>query len=189
MSATYNLVTIPGAGEFDVYSDIGTADQYLAADATANGTAWRALADDDEKARYLVTATRLLDRQIWPGTKTESDQPLEFPRDSMGSDCAEDGIIPQRLIDAASTLAAMMAAGIDVTGSASIQSEIKRQAAGSVSIEYFRPVDAIARFPLPVQELLGCLLSGGSSSVSGVESFGTCEPSDFSCGYEPNQGF
>jgi hypothetical protein len=183
MAATYNTVTI-GPTEYEVYSDIPTADQFLAADASAAGTAWRAQADDTVKARDLVTATRILDRQRWPGTKTDENQERAFPRDDMGSDCATDGVIPQDLIDACSLLAAYIEAGVDVNGTLSEQTSIKRQAAGSVSIEYFRQFD-IARFPLPVQELLNCLLAG-SASVGGVISNGTDECSDFEHSYSPN---
>ncbi len=183
MAATYNSVQI-GSTVYEVYADIATIDQYMEAEASAYGAAWRAQLDPDAKARDAITATRLLDRQKWPGTKSDEFQELEFPRDNMDSDCAIDGVIPQRLIDAACVLAAMIEQGVDVTGSASIQSEIKRQKAGSVEIEYFRPVDAIARFPLPVQELLACLLTGGSS-FGGVVTSGTDGCSTFDTDYKP----
>lgn len=187
MSATYNTVTI-GSTDYEVYADIATIDLYMEAEASAYGAAWRARTDPDAKARDAITATRLLDRQKWPGTKTDEFQDLEFPRDGMGSDCAVDGVIPQRLIDAACVLAAMIEQGVDVTGSASIQSEIKRQKAGSVEIEYFRPIDAIARFPLPVQELLACLLAG-ASSLTGVVATGTDGCSTFDTDYKPTRSF
>lgn len=188
MSATYNVVTIDGT-EHEVYADIPTADQYLAADSSAAGTAWRALSDETAKARHLVTATRLLDRQRWPGSKSYEYQERAFPRDDMNSDCAEDGVIPQDLINAAALLAGHLAAGVDVTGTTQEQL-VKRQAAGSVSIEYFRPFDAAARFPLDVQELLACLVSGNAAtSLGGALATGTDRCSDFSRSYEPSGGF
>lgn len=187
MSATYNIVTLGGT-DYLVYADIAMADLFLEADATAVGTAWRAQTDENVKARALVTATRLIDAQRWPGTKTDELQDLEFPRDSMNSDCATDGVIPQKIIDAAALLAGYIEAGVDVVGSPSTQNEIKRQAAGSVSIEYFRPTDPISRFPLPVQELLACLFAG-ATSVGGALSYGTDGCSSFDDSYSPTRGF
>lgn len=184
MAATYNTVTLSGT-DYEVYADLATIDSYMAAEASAYGTAWRAQIDSDAKARDAITATRLLDRQKWPGTKSDEFQDLEFPRDNMNSDCAVDGVIPQRLIDAACVLAAMIEQGVDVTGSASIQTEIKRQKAGSVEIEYFRPFDDVARFPLAVQELLACLIAGINSGINGVYTSGTDGCSTFDKNYRP----
>lgn len=188
MSATYNVVTIDGH-EYDVYADIATADLYLAADSSAAGAAWRAETDADTKGRHLVTATRLIDRQRWPGTKSDELQEHAFPRDGMNSECAEDGLIPQDVIDASSLLAAHLEAGVDLTG-ATQEQNVKQQSAGSVSIEYFRAFEEAARFPLDVQELLSCLVSGANTSpAGGVISTGTGRCSDFAHGYEPGVGF
>lgn len=188
MTATYNTVSI-GDREYEVYADIATADQYLAAESSAAATAWRALTDDTEKARFLVTATRMINRQRWPGTKSDEYQELAFPRDGMNSDCATDGVIPQDVIDASALLAAHLANGEQLTTTNQDQ-PIKRQAAGSVSIEYFRPFDEAARFPLDVQELLSCLVAGAVDAGSaGSIATGTDSCSDFSRGYEPSHGF
>lgn len=184
MSATYNVVTI-GGSEYDVYADVPTADEYLEAESWA--TAWRAETDEDQKARALVTATRTLDKLPWAGSKSDPDQPLEWPRDGTGIDIVEDGVIPQRIIDATCVLAGQILAGVDVTGTASTTaSSVKRQKAGSVEIEYFSNFEISGtRLPLEAWELIAPLL-GGSIATAGSVAFGTDECSRFRAGYEPS---
>lgn len=59
------IVTIASV-DYEVYADVATADAYLAADLRLNAI-WSAATADD-KARAMVTATRLLNRQSWQGT-------------------------------------------------------------------------------------------------------------------------
>lgn len=187
MSATYNTVTI-GSTEYDVYADITTADQYLAAESGA--TAWRDEADETVKARALVSATRLIDRQQWPGERYEADQPLAWPRSGTGLSGVEDTVIPQEVIDATCVLASMIVAGVDVTGTPSTTAgSIKRQQAGSVSIEYFGDFSTTGtRLPLQVTEILAPLF-GSTSFAGGARAHGTDACSDFSRGYEPSGPF
>jgi hypothetical protein len=135
--------------DYDVYADITTADLYL--NAASHAASWRALTDDVDKARYLVTATRLLDRQTW--LDTYNTQALRF---------AETAII-----NASIELALALLDGSTVQDRQTNAERIKAMTAGSVSITNFRGVDDPTRFPQIVQELLAPYL-GGSSSTLGV---------------------
>lgn len=190
MTATYNVVTIDGS-EFDVFADVATADQYLAAEFSDAAAKWRdaAQTDADAKARALVSATRLLNRQQWPGSKTDEDQSLAWPRTGTGISGVEDAVVPQAIIDASILLAAEINNGANVISNDSTDDRIRSQQAGSVSISYFRDLDGGPRFPTAVQELLLPYLSGGVSMVSGVLSYGTDADSDFATGYSPVGSF
>lgn len=181
MSATYNIVTI-GANQYDVYADQATADAYLEAD--SNATAWRA-ATDDTKGRALVSATRILDRQTWQGEKTESDQALEWPRSGIAD--VDEGSVPQKIIDACCELAAAIVDGYDAANNRTTDTNIKRQKAGSVEIEYFRPLDPGTRLPLPVWELIKAWLSGNVSIAASIAT-GTDGCSDFDNDYSLTRG-
>lgn len=176
-------VTI-GAVDYQVYSDLDYANEFLAADFTA--AAWRAEEDEDQLGRALVSAARLLDRQVWPGDKEESDQLTAWPRTGVSG--VEDGEIPQQLIDANALLAKFIHEGSSVETSSSTANNVRRQAAGSVSIEYFYPTSG-TRLPLPVSELLAGLLGGSGSIISPAQSFDTCRPSSADDNYGHTVGF
>lgn len=161
-------VTIGGT-EYDSYRTVAQADEYLAADFTA--TAWRAETDEDAKARALVTATRLLDRQVWPGEKTDEDQDHVWPRTGVSG--VEDDEEPQAVLDACCLLAKYIHEGSSVETSVSTASNVRRIKAGSVEQEYFFPQGNGTRLPLPVQELLAGLLGTGGSAISAAQSFDT----------------
>lgn len=157
-----------GTIDYEVYSDVETADDYLSADFTA--TAWRAESDEDQKKRALVSAARLLDRQVWPGEKEDEDQLTAFPRTGISG--FEDGEVPQQVVDANCLLAKFIHEGSNVETSATTSSNVRRLKAGSVEQEFFYPFTMGTRLPLPVQELLAGLL-GGTSGISPAQSFGT----------------
>jgi hypothetical protein len=81
------------------YATIASADTYLG-DSVRAGLNWSAV-DNDTKARSLITATRLLDKQCFIGSKTNTAQTLEWPRtgvtdadgNSVATDTVPDGII------------------------------------------------------------------------------------------------
>lgn len=169
-----------GAVDYHSYATVAEADSYLEADFTA--TAWRDEEDEDQKARALVTASRLLDRLVWLGEKTDEDQTTAWPRDGVPG--VDDGTTPQQVADATCVLASMILDGNEVVTSPSQASNIKRQKAGSVEQEFFRPGGATnARLPLPVAELLRGLL-GGIASLAGSIAYGTdgCSTADDSYG-------
>jgi hypothetical protein len=178
-------VTISGT-DYDVYADVATADEFLAADFSA--TLWRAETDEDQKARALVTATRLLDRMEWLGNKTDVDQPLEWPRSATGLDDVDPDVVPQAIIDGSVVLAKLIHSGSKVDSSASTSSNIRRQKAGSVEIEYFFPLEDGTRLPTEVMELVSRYLAGGLG-LGGAIASGTCGKSITCSDFRPGINF
>lgn len=172
-----------GTTNYDSYASVATADKYLAADYSASD--WRD-ADDDTKGRALVTATRLLDRLTWAGSKTDSDQLQAWPRTGTGDSTIDEDIVPQRVIDASIILANDILTGSDVEGANSTEQKIKSQKAGSVSIEYFRDDADGTRLPQRAMELLVGLL-GGSGVSAGALSYGTDTCSTLEYSYQPSR--
>jgi hypothetical protein len=181
-SVLINSVTYP------VYADVDDADIYFGGSVSFSD--WDALTDD-EKARGLVSSTRLIDRQKWLGEKTDPLQELAFPRSGL-TDCdgtaIDEDTIPDAVIDASMLLALDLATGSTVTTSATTEDLTKRLKAGSVEIEKFRADQTtVTRFPLPIMELLGCFMSG-SITVAGSLDYGT-DGCGFDGDYSFNQGF
>ena len=153
-----------GSKNYQAYSSLAYANEYLAADFSA--VAWRAEADEDAKKRAIVSAARLLDRQIWPGTKEDEDQLEAWPR--VGVNGVEDGEIPQAVIDANALLAKFIHEGSTVETSSTTASNVKRIKAGSVEQEYFFPSATSTRLPLPVSELLKGLFGSGERIAASI---------------------
>lgn len=179
-TVTINAVT------YTVYANVATADQYWNAGTQTQFETWDALTDD-EKARGLVSATRLIDRQHWLGEKTDDAQALAFPRtgliDCDGND-VDSAIVPQQVIDASIILAYDLATGSTVETSATTEDLTKRLKAGSVEIEKFRADSSSSgRFSTPVMELLGCFMAG-SVAIAGSLSYG-----DDGVGFDGDFGF
>lgn len=154
-------IQIGGKG-FDAYANVTTADEYLSASFTA--TAWRAEADVDQKGRALVEASRLIDRQVWAGAKSDELQSAAWPR--SGIDGVDEYAVPDAVVAATCELASAFIDGqTDVLSNPSTTNNVRSLQAGSVGIEYFFPSAATAaRFPLIIQELLGVYLLGAASS-------------------------
>lgn len=160
MAFVYPVVTITGSAvEYPVFISVEAADDYLFADIGA--TAWQA-GSADEKARWLVGATRVLKGQPW------------------ASPIADWPSIPAAVEAATAELASAIAGGYDAANRASTSDGVKRQKAGSVEIEYFGTAlfDATP-LPLPVWRLIVGLLGGGGSGLGGAISSGTCGPDNF----------
>lgn len=162
-------VTING-NSYTTYADVATADEYLLA--SISYATWEAL-DTNEKGRFLVEATRVLDRQKW----------------KAGYHTFDERSVVKGIVDASIELAAMLASGEnEFISNSSTASTTKSLKAGSTSIEYFAPDKSLsARFPNQIMELLGgYLLStglsgfGGGAYVSGVDGKST---SDRNYGY------
>lgn len=169
-----------GSQEYQTYASDAEAHEYLAADFGA--AVWRAEDDEDQHARALVTATRILDRMAWAGDKADAAQALAWPRTGTGITGVEDDAIPQPIIDASILLAKLIHAGSAVDGTPSTAQSIKRQRAGSVEQEFFRSFDDPTRLPTEVHELIGPYLAG-SGGVGGAIASGVCEPTAFHPGY------
>lgn len=138
-----------GSETYTTYADLDTADVYALA--ASHATAFRAASTDD-RGRFLVTATRILDRQIW---KSDYDT------------FAERAVV-QDIIDASIELAIDLANGSKVQTNQTTAGEISSLSAGSVSISYRRTAAGTSptRFPLIVQELLYGYLGDDASGNS-----------------------
>lgn len=158
--------------DYNSNAEVADADDYLAADFTATG--WQAETSTDKKARALITATRILDRVDWPGSKTDDDQLGAWPRTGTGIDGVDEDEIPTGIVNATIELGRFIYDGSTVgTEAQPDTNKIKRQKAGSVEIEYISPalLSEPSRFPLPVQELIAPFL--GSTGFAGAISHGT----------------
>lgn len=158
-----------GSNTYDSYVDLVTADEYL--EAASHAANWQAETSDDIKGRYLVTATRLLERQRWKGDAASSTQTFAWPRTGTGITGVEDNVIPQNILDACCEIASALADGSDVQSAQNQAQKIQTMKAGSVSLTYFRGADGTPRrFPQIIQELLRDYLAGSSSSLGSAQS-------------------
>ncbi len=162
-----------GGNDYPAYADIAFADLYLAADAL-RAARWAAITDPDTKGRYLVSATRLLQRLCW-------------------TDGAPDPTVDPVLV-AISEATSLMAADIALkpaTGdSASTGTDIKRAKAGSAEVEFFRNFDAD---PLPAAawDILidtGLLCESGETFDGAPYISGSGYPSRFDDDYDDLNG-
>lgn len=169
----YPTVDIDGE-EYPVYADVEQADEYLNAALHATDV-WPAL-DDDTKARALVTATRVLDRQRWRGVVYTSSPPqlLAWPRMNTGIVGVIDTVVPDAIGYATIELALALVSGTDAQGEQNTSQKIQSLRAGSVSLTFFRGAEGEPyRFPLIVQELLWDYLLGVGVGIGGTRSTGT----------------
>ena len=181
MTATLQGVQI-GTYFYDTYADIPSADEYL--EAASDGAAWRALTDEDTKARYLVSATRVLNALNWKGELVDPAQPLAWPRSGI-TDVDPTGV-PQPIFDASIVLANEIANGIDIVNMTSTkEAQQKRLKAGSVEIEYFKASGLGGRqFPLPKPAwLLISPFLAGQGAAQGARACGTAGLSQTTPGY------
>lgn len=174
------------------YITVANANTYFAS--SLSNDDWSAL-DDDTKERALITATRMIDRQIWSGAKTSDAQALQWPRtgviDSYGNDVSS-GSVPQAIIDATCELALAIYQDPTIQTTKSTSTNTKRVKAGSAEVEFFRP-QKIGRFPTLVQELIGQFLGGANALptpyASGTDYSSKIDPSVCGNDYNVNEGF
>lgn len=144
-----------GSNEYTAYATDAEALEYLAASLTEQATAFAA-ATPDTRAKGLIEATRVLDRQTW---KSDYDT---FAEREVVTD----------IVNASIELAALLVNGdTDSLSNASVNSgQQKRLKAGSVEIDNYKVLSsdpgARNRFPLQVQELLKPYL-GATVTISG----------------------
>jgi len=184
---------MPLIEEFDdpieVYADIDMADLYL--QAAFHGDNWDAQSDD-QKGKALVTATRLLDRQIWIGDKTYPDQELQWPRINTGIDevDVDSSAVPTDIVNASIEIALALVNGSTVQDDPNTTQKLSSLSAGSVSLVYYHGSDPTTpqRFPQIVYELTRKYLAGSTPAISGVAT-GTDGCSITSKDFGVNQGF
>jgi hypothetical protein len=141
-------------------------------------------ASPSTKDSALVTATRMIDRQQWRGSKTSESQTLLWPRSGVtypDGDAVDSVSVPQFILDATCELALALIEDIEVQSNSSTGSNISRLKAGSAEIEYFSSVQHGTRFPTIVHELLRFFLAGsllsapfssGTDVLTGLDDYG-----------------
>ena len=148
-----------GSQNYDSYASEAAADLYL--DAAMHATNWW-VAEEATKARALVTATRILDRQIW--------------RDEYNTQALR--IAEPNIVTAAIELALVLVDGTDIQNQQTTEDLVRSMSAGSVSITFVRGSVIATRFNQIVQELLAGYLGGSNASLY-AKSFGTEEETAF----------
>ncbi len=132
-------------------------------------------ATDDTKNDALVTATSMLDRQEWTGSKTGDPQTLDWPRTGVSDpegNAVDSATVPQFILDATCELALALIQDLTVQTDADTSSNIKGLKAGSAEIQYFKGKSG-PRFPTIVHELIGFYL--GSASAYTAPYYGATE--------------
>lgn len=146
-------------------------------------------ADDADKDKALITATKMLDRQEWVGSKTSPTQELDWPRtgvsDPEGNAVASDSV-PQFILDATCELALALLQDLTVQTNADTSANIRSLKAGSAEIEYFKGTSG-PRFPTIVHELVWFYLSGTSSATAPY--YGATEAESGLPDYELSEGY
>lgn len=127
----------------------------------------------------LLTAFKLLERQVWQGIPTAgAGTTPHFPATGV-TDCygnaVDENTVPQQIEDAQIELAWLLTQDAELEGSTSTGGSVKKAQAGSASVEFFNrdgsPDYAVTRFPPNVHELVKCFLSS-SLLASGAEVVG-----------------
>jgi hypothetical protein len=179
---------------FDVYGNtddaLSDALTYLAGQSEASAFL---AADANQQAIWIVSMTRLLDRQNWQGAQTDDYyQPHAWPRTGL---FYPDGITPvnsteypQQVIDACFEGAAQLAAGSSMQDAANTFPNQRMIKAGSVAVEYFRELGPFPRFGPIIQELIGYWLGGGGNFPSAI-STGTSGKSEAKRNFDFSRGF
>lgn len=186
-----STVTISSV-DFEVYSF--TADPVADADAwfsaRLGASAWTSAVTLSQQ-QSLVTARRWLDRLLWSGTKTDTNQETEFPRDSLTcrGEALADNLVPAGIVWAEFELALILLADAAAQAKASQGSNVKKAKAGSAEIEFFVPtlgssLDTV--LPTIAQQYAGCFLTGalGSSTFGAYGSQDDDGSSEFSRDYD-----
>lgn len=174
------VVATVGSASANSYVTIAEADAYL--DDRLNASAWTGASDDD-KARALFEAARELDLYPWKGSRVDSTQSLEWPRDYVESPdipwaTVEQAdtyyylrtVVPERVRNAQVEIALeFLRAGTTDLSVRDASVGIKRKKVDVLETEYFEPSDrpeGLERFPR-ISELVAPLLIGdGSGGVN-----------------------
>lgn len=78
------MVTIDG-NDFPTYKTLDQADVWYTG--SLQYSLWFSFSDDERK-RFLVDASRLIDSQCWKGEQCQTSQGLQFPRTGLEDCCA-----------------------------------------------------------------------------------------------------
>ncbi|MBL4904288.1 MAG: hypothetical protein JKY62_16820 [Desulfocapsa sp.] len=157
-----------------------------------NSDIWTAFSNT-KKDQGLVEATRLLERELWQGTKEVALQDLHFPATGV-TDCAGVAVDPADTLETAKVgqfeyaLALLNKPSLlnstDATGT-----NLKQAGAGSAKVIFFKPKKG-SKYPLQVLSVMKCYFAG-SDGGTGMVSSGTGDSTSFDdCNsYDVTQGF
>ena len=192
-----SLTTVDIAGiDYVIYASVAEADAWLAADPVRVLT-WEPLTTD-KKIRYLISASRRIDLEGFPGRMTDPDQDRAWPR--TGVTCDGRLIAPDEIPKAVERATIILAGSLEIdaaaTASGSGPSNIESLKAGPAEVSFFRPTQS-STFALSTQNpdafaLLRCLLATSQSGSFGAgKAFGTGGKSAFETRNSPRlyEGF
>lgn len=176
----------------NTYVTRAEADTYLG-DTYGQAALWAAQSND-QKDQALLTAFKLLERQVWQGTAVGA---ISFPRTDL-YDCAglavSSASVPDEVEQAQIELAFAITQDPTLATKTTTDDNTKSLKAGSAAIEFFNrdgsPSQVIGRFPANVMELIRCFLASYAGGMSGAETFGNECPETFDTdGYDRNNPF
>lgn len=179
------MVSTPTTGTSgNSYATVTEADSYLD-DSIRAGLTWATVAPEDKK-RALISATRLLDKQQWKGSKADSANTLEWPRISVvdgDGNAVGESTVPSGIVNGCIELAYELTQNATLETTKNTGSNDKKLVAGSVEIEFFRPggvegTDGITRFPIVVMEYIREYLEGYGTNGKPIAN-GTGQASHF----------
>ena len=172
------VVTLSGVTpDPEVYASLAVASNYVGTMLGAQADTWRALSPNDQ-ARTLVMATRYIDQQGWPGTRTGlaggTSTTLAWPRSgvTLGDGTVVDStIVPPEVVQASIEMAVLIAADPAIVTKVDTGSNIQSVGAGGgVAVSYFNPTSAAlgtaTRMPTILMRLLGKFLGAAASGSS-----------------------
>jgi hypothetical protein len=177
-------VTIGGTS-YEVYGSLtgaGSASEYF--NAALHGGDWID-ADPEDQAKALVTATRMMDRQNWQGTKTSPTQFLDWPRTGVvdrEGNAVSSSAVPDGIVWGTYELAEILRADPTAQEAVNSGSNVRAVGAGSARVEFFQPTRLTAsRFGAVVDELVGEFLDSAAGDL-GIVVTGAGVESSFSSG-------
>lgn len=156
-------VTISG-NNYTIYGSQAAAVIHMAGQIAPRATAWVA-ASPDKQAQSLVTATGVLDRQLWQTAVNTFALRDAIP--AFQTACYE--------------LAALLLAKPALLDAMTADSNVESVTAGPTSVSFFKPT-LVGRFPTVVQELIGSYLAAAESAIGGGSEAlgdGVCAKSSF----------
>jgi len=145
-----------------------------------NATGWDAASTSD-RAKALVSATRILDKQLWAGSPTTPGQAQAWPRTGatdLDGNAIGTSVIPDEVVYATYELAGAILTTASVGTAAgqgtNVKRELSREKVGELEVEteteYFTPTignpKLASRFPAIVQEYLRGLLASGAIAAT-----------------------
>jgi len=160
---------------YDVYDTLANVNKYFGGYLVDN--AWET-AVDDTQMRAMVTATRLLDRLTWAGTKTSAVQPIAWPRTGVviGGVAVDANTIPADILNGFAELAQLLISNPGLVSQVDTSDNTKSVKAGDVEASFFRPTQG-TKLPVDVMRYISLYqgavtligLASGSDAVSSFD--------------------